>query len=134
MSDRRTAIVVGAASGMGAATARVLARDGYALVLADRDAVGVERIAREVEGEHRRGAWPFPLDITDEGAVRRFFDEAVKKLGGRLDAMAVPAGISDHFSASCAPRGRLKAHSLYSGCQGLPQKRTPSITVSESSR
>ncbi|MBV8152169.1 MAG: SDR family NAD(P)-dependent oxidoreductase, partial [Candidatus Eremiobacteraeota bacterium] len=95
MSERRTALVVGAASGMGAATARVLGRDGYALALADRDAAGVQRVAQEIEGEHGGPVAHFALDITDEAAIQRVFDAAVAALGGRLDAMAVPAGITD---------------------------------------
>src|SRR4051794_25032221 len=47
---RRTAVVTGASSGIGAATARALDREGYAVVCAARRADRIEELAHEIEG------------------------------------------------------------------------------------
>lgn len=51
MNDaKKTALVTGAAMGIGRAAAEVLAAEGYALVLLDRDAGALEKTAKEIGG------------------------------------------------------------------------------------
>jgi NAD(P)-dependent dehydrogenase (short-subunit alcohol dehydrogenase family) len=50
--EGRTVLVTGAARGIGAACARLLAAEGARLVLADLDGPGVEKLAAEL------GRWP----------------------------------------------------------------------------
>jgi NADP-dependent 3-hydroxy acid dehydrogenase YdfG len=71
--DGKRAIVTGASSGIGAATARALADAG----------------ARVVTGSRRDGN----LDVTDPESCRRFVDSAVAELGG-LDILVNNAGLS----------------------------------------
>jgi 3-hydroxybutyrate dehydrogenase len=59
----RRALVTGAASGIGAACARALAREGAHVVAADRDEAGAAAIADEVGGE------PWVVDLTDLDAL-----------------------------------------------------------------
>src|ERR687891_1541844 len=63
MTDGRVAVVTGASSGIGAATARELARRGWRCVLLARRADRLERIAGEISGE-----WEI-CDVADRAAV-----------------------------------------------------------------
>lgn len=60
-----SAVVVGAASGIGRATALRLVRDGCRVVAVDVDAVGLQTLGRASSGALRSE----PLDVTDWGAV-----------------------------------------------------------------
>lgn len=60
----RTALVTGAASGIGAALARRLVADGAAVLAVDRDEVGLKALAEELPGVE-----PVPCDLSDLDAV-----------------------------------------------------------------
>ncbi len=77
----KTAIVTGASSGIGRATARALAEAG---VLVAGGARRVERLETEVA---------LPLDVTDPASCERFVAEAVDRLGG-LDILFNNAGLA----------------------------------------
>ena len=71
MSERRIAVVTGAAAGIGAAVARTLARDGYSLALLDRDDVELKRVTAELAETIVEGAdiESHVVDVTDRQAV-----------------------------------------------------------------
>ncbi len=81
---RRVAVVTGASSGFGAATARRLAADGYSLVVGARRLERLEKLAAET------GATAIPLDVTDDRSVESFCDRVpectllVNNAGGAL--------------------------------------------------
>jgi NAD(P)-dependent dehydrogenase (short-subunit alcohol dehydrogenase family) len=89
MNAAPTVIVSGGASGIGRALCAVLARDGWRVALGDRDVAGAAAVAVAC------GGLGFGLDVGDEGSVAGFFESAVEALGGRLDALATPAGVVD---------------------------------------
>jgi NADP-dependent 3-hydroxy acid dehydrogenase YdfG len=90
MSDAdRVALVTGASSGIGAATARSLAAAGFQVVAAARRLERCEEVAREVGGRALR------LDVTDPGSVAALADELpelsvlVNNAGGALGLVPV---------------------------------------------
>jgi rhamnulose-1-phosphate aldolase/alcohol dehydrogenase len=90
----QVALVTGGASGIGRAVAQRLADAGAHVVIADRNADGASEVARELASVHGVGrAVPVSMDVTDEGAVRHTFDEAVLAYGG-VDIVVSNAGIS----------------------------------------
>lgn len=82
----RTALVTGAASGIGAATARRLAAGGWRVLTADVRPESLARLAGEI------GAEPIELDVGDEESVRAAFAR-VSDLTPSLDALVNSAGI-----------------------------------------
>ncbi|MBT3703241.1 MAG: bifunctional aldolase/short-chain dehydrogenase [Alphaproteobacteria bacterium] len=84
---RRVAIVTGGAGGIGEATARMFAAQGAAVVVLDRDAKAVARVADDIAG----AAMGIACDVTDARAVRRAFDHICKTYGG-VDIVVSNAG------------------------------------------
>jgi glucose 1-dehydrogenase len=78
-----TAVVTGAESGIGAATAAALAAKGAAVaVLYFHDEAGAERTLDAVRQHGRTGA-TIAVDVRDEAAVERAFDAVTATLGSR---------------------------------------------------
>src|SRR5579864_7565146 len=86
--ERRTAVVTGGGSGIGAALCRILGERGYDVAVADLNVTAAEKVASETGGK------AFEVDVADESSVVALFRDASEWLG-RLDALATPAGISD---------------------------------------
>jgi len=78
----KTAVVTGASSGIGAATARALAAAGYHVFLAARRVERIEILAAEI------GGTSVPTDITDHESVERLADV----IGAHLDVLVNNAG------------------------------------------
>lgn len=80
-SHSRVAVVTGASSGIGAATARTLAAQGFHVVAVARRADRIERLAEEI------GGTAVVADITDDDAVRSLADRLA-----RVDVLVNNAG------------------------------------------
>jgi len=86
----KTAIVTGAGSGIGRATALALLREGYSVVLAGRRLEPLERTGAEA-GPAGGQALAVPADVSDPASVRALF-EKTKETFGRLDLLFNNAG------------------------------------------
>lgn len=92
---RRRILVTGAASGIGAATCRLLAGPEAAIVVhTRRNREGAERTAAAVR---ERGGTAHVLlgDLAEAGVPERLVEEAVAALGGGLDVLVSNAGFAD---------------------------------------
>src|SRR6476661_6702334 len=89
--DDKVTVITGAASGIGAATARRFRAEGARLVLADINETGGAALAEELGGRAGRVAFR-RVDVTDADAVDALMRYAVE-LHGRLDVVFNNAGI-----------------------------------------
>ncbi|HEX5146525.1 MAG TPA: SDR family NAD(P)-dependent oxidoreductase, partial [Conexibacter sp.] len=87
--DGTRALVTGASSGIGAASAQLLAREGADVALLARGEAGLRRVALRVEREGRR-AVVVPADVGERAAVEAAVARAASELGG-LDVVVVAA-------------------------------------------
>ena len=85
----RVFLITGASSGIGEATARLAAKEGYRLVLAARSKDKLDTLADELGGSDRAVA--VACDVTDETAVRRMVSAAHDAFGG-IDVVLANAG------------------------------------------
>jgi len=103
--QQRRALVIGAGSGMGKATAERLRRDGYALMLADLRRDSLDELSRRLE------APAFAVDIADAASLA----ELVRSCGDGVDALVITAGLS----MSMAPFARVLQVNLGGSAQAL---------------
>ncbi len=89
----RVAIVTGAASGMGAATARLFAAAGAQVAVTDLDYAACQELARE----YGAAARPYALDVADEEAIARVVAQVAEDFGG-IDILVNNAGVSSFAS------------------------------------
>jgi NAD(P)-dependent dehydrogenase (short-subunit alcohol dehydrogenase family) len=95
MADRlrdKVALITGAGSGIGAATAELFAREGALLALADLAPATLEPVAARVTGVPGE-ALALAGDVTRRADTQRFVDETVKRFG-RVDVLVNSAGVS----------------------------------------
>jgi NADP-dependent 3-hydroxy acid dehydrogenase YdfG len=88
--EGRTAIVTGASSGIGLATARALAAEGARVALGARRVERLQALVGELPGD---GHVAVPLDVTDPGSARSFVD-AVAADFGEIDILVNNAGLA----------------------------------------
>lgn len=90
--EGRTALVTGAAQGLGEALARRFAEEGANVVLLDLNLDGVSASAASIAADTGSKAVALQTDVTSESQVARAMDEAVSRFG-KLDVVVSNAGI-----------------------------------------
>lgn len=93
----KVCIVTGAAGSLGQSAVRLFLREGARVLLVDRDAAALERVAQSM------GAGPdavdvMAADVTQADDTRRYVDRAVQKWG-RLDVLFGNAGINGQIAS-----------------------------------
>lgn len=88
--QRRTALIAGASSGIGAATAIALATAGYPVALGARRADKCEELAATIRAGGGE-AVACPLDVSDDESVKRFAATVADELGRPRSSSAAPA-------------------------------------------
>jgi len=89
--EGRVVAITGASSGIGAATARALAKAGAAVAVGARRTDRLDELVSEIEGDGGR-AVALSVDVSDEQAARKFATDTKEKLGG-LDILVNNAGV-----------------------------------------
>ena len=90
--EGRTAVITGASSGIGAATARALADRGADLALGARREERLEALADEIEDDAGVDVAVRRTDVTDEGQVDALIEAAADEFG-RIDVVVANAGV-----------------------------------------
>ncbi len=88
----QVALVTGAGSGMGRATAHLFADEGAAVAVADLEPAAVQKVTEEIEAAGGKAAG-FALDVSDPARVEQAVAEIVSRFG-RLDILVNNAGVS----------------------------------------
>ena len=102
--ENKIAIITGAASGIGKATAELFARQGARVAIADLNGEGAESVAKSLSGSGHLG---FSCDVTDSARVNELVAEVIEQ-HGRVDVLMNNAGVDrlpgDGFDEAIALR------------------------------
>ena len=90
--DGKVLAITGASSGIGAATARLLAARGARVVLGARREEALARVVAEIQADHGHAA-ACAVDVTKPADLERLVAVAIEQFG-RLDALVANAGIA----------------------------------------
>ena len=115
--EGKVAVVTGASSGIGEATARELVAEGVSVVLVARSTENIENLAQEL-GE---AAVAVPTDVGDEDQVRALFERIERDYGG-IDLLFNNAGVgyNGKFEEGDTEEWRATIEPTSMGCCSAP--------------
>jgi hypothetical protein len=116
MTDK-VALVTGASSGIGRATAFKLAENGYNVALASRSEDKLWGVVDDIESETDVRSIAVPTDVTDEIAVEEMITEVVDEFG-HLDAVVNNAGLAWSGEVESMPTDHYK-NTMDVNCDGM---------------
>ena len=87
--SRKTALITGAARGIGLATAQLMTQHGYQIAIVDRDEDELNKAVCDVDG-----AKAFACDVSDPEAVNAMV-AAISEWSGQIDVVVNNAGVAD---------------------------------------
>jgi NAD(P)-dependent dehydrogenase (short-subunit alcohol dehydrogenase family) len=90
-TERKTAIITGAAGGIGKAIAKRFAKDGFRLIVGDADSNGLKALSAELNRTDK-SAWDKPGDLRTKAYCEELIDYSIETTG-RLDVLVNNAGI-----------------------------------------
>ncbi len=91
--EKRTALVTGAARGIGKAIAENLAERGANIVVVDLELESAEKVAQEIAQKTGKKVLALKADVSDNASVKAMVKEALKKFG-KIDILVNNAGIT----------------------------------------
>jgi short-subunit dehydrogenase len=89
--NRKTVLITGASSGIGAELARVFAREGHDLALVARSRDRLDELARELRDAHAAEVRVFPSDLSVPGAAGALHEQVARE-GVEVDVLVNDAG------------------------------------------
>lgn len=122
----KVVVVTGGARGIGAATARAVARAGASVAIGDLDLDLAKGTADEIDGD----TLALPLDVTDHARFTRFLDEVEKQLGP-IDVLINNAGImrigpfEEETDRSTAQHLAINLHAVIHGTREAVKRMRP---------
>jgi len=103
----QTALITGASSGIGAALARLFAKNGYRLILVARSVDKLEALAQELERDFAVPAHVQEADLARRGSAKRL-SAAVRELDVDVDVLVNNAGVMEHGFFADMPSAKHK--------------------------
>ncbi len=102
--DGKTALVTGAAGGLGQSICRALAEDGLRVIMIDLDRGRLDALAGELDADFGPVAVPMALDISDAEAVAGTC-AGIRQYHGEIDVLINNAGVlSNNKAAATSPQ------------------------------
>lgn len=89
----KTALITGASSGIGSELTRLFAKDGYALILVDRDEEGMSRLAYNLKNQYGTEATLITKDLSNPGAPDEIYGQTS---GTTIDVLVNNAGEGEY--------------------------------------
>lgn len=130
--DHPIALITGASSGIGEATARLLAASGCHLALGARRVNLVQKLSIELKAQHGIQTFAGYVDVRDSGSVNTFVDDAAAALGG-LHVVVANAGLAkrlDRIEAISEETWQLMLHTNVEGVIRTFQAALPHVRAS----